>query len=438
MNFNLYNLFLYSLFATFLCIPLSVSLGQLFLGLTFVFYIADKNRKPIQWSLLFKLSSLLFGLYLFSALVHFVQSGFSIIYLKSIKTSEIKDILLFFGMVLITNIKTEDFGRVQRFIWYSVLVLVITGFLSIFTPYRLGKMVTDLFTPTHTWKFTHHYGNLMNIGIHLPIGFMNTHLTYGGLLLIYTPFILFQTLSHLKKDVHIKTKLFYITIFILFLSVLVLNNARSAILGSAVAIFIGLIDMILFRKVISLKIVSRFIFVLLLIAGILGFALMKNEAFSKTILPLIGEKKHTDSGRTFIWNSTFPMIESNPIFGIGPGNYAKQVEIERRKLSEQDKELLFFYEVTQRGHAHNDYFHIAAISGLANSFVYLSIFLVGMYYISKLKQSNFLFYGLIGFGFAGMFQCYFQDDEVVILFWLLFGLLNRFYLEEYEFAQNNL
>ena len=121
------------------------------------------------------------------------------------------------------------------------------------------------------------------------------------------------------------------------------------------------------------------------------------------------------------------MIQENPILGVGPGNYGKQVEINRKKLSEEYKELLFFFEVTQRGHAHNDFLHLAAIAGLPAMLVYILLGSVIGYSLLRGKSTrkdSILFYGLVGFFFAGLFQCYFQDDEVVIVFWYLLGFFH--------------
>ena len=59
--------------------------------------------------------------------------------------------------------------------------------------------------------------------------------------------------------------------------------------------------------------------------------------------------------------------------------------------------------------------------------LYILLGAVIAYYLLQHKQSRtdgILFYGLVGFFFAGLFQCYFQDDEVVIVFWYLLGFFH--------------
>ena len=45
------------------------------------------------------------------------------------------------------------------------------------------------------------------------------------------------------------------------------------------------------------------------------------------------------------------------------------------------------------------------------------------------NSAKYLTYGLSGFFFSGILQCYFQDDEVLIVFMFLLGYLN-IYLEK--------
>ncbi len=162
---------------------------------------------------------------------------------------------------------------------------------------------------------------------------------------------------------------------------------------------------------------------------VLGIALSFTQAGQKITDPLFGKEKHTDSGRTFIWDSTFPLIKNNPLTGVGPGNYDREIEKSRKEHSEKYRELYYFYETTRRGHAHNDYFHLFAVFGFPGVFLFLFLGteLYRRLITSKLTYEHSLyFFGLSGFFFSGLFQCYFQDDEVVILFWILCGLFLRF------------
>ena len=403
---------------------ISVSLSQLFLFLTLVLYLLLKGYKSFRLTSISLLALGIFILYALSFLLHTPRSD-PWTYLISIKGTEFKDVLLFGAFLVMQNLRdSEDRKKIEKAFWILLVVLLVTGFVSVFSQIRLSRLISDLFKPSANWKFAHHYGDLLGVGIHLPIGLMNTHLTYAGILLLFAPFVFFRFIFAVRDR---NGYLFHFLVLVVFGFIAILNNARSALIGAAFSILIGYIDLILVQRYISWKKTLKLISILFLGIGIIASSLFFNETMAKTIQPLLGQEKHTDSGRTFIWSSTYPMIMSNPILGIGPGNYGKEVELVRKQLSEKYKELLFFFEVTQRGHAHNDFLHIAAISGLPAMCFYILLGSVICYKLLEDKSSrsaNILFYGLVGFFISGLFQCYFQDDEVVIVFWYLLGFFH--------------
>ncbi len=426
----LHRIFLILLQLSIISCGLSISFSQLFLILSFVFYLIDTNREKLSFTPVFKAGIALFGFYILSFLYRYYQLNFDSAYLKKIQTSELKDIFLFLAFVVVQNVKEEEIPKIRKAFWILFGILLVTGFFSTFTPIRFSRLINDLIKPSSTWKFTHHYGNIFGQGIYLPIGLMNTHLTFGGLLLLFTPLAVFSFFLSAKDKIFSGRTLVYLFILCIFGYVFLLNNARSAIIGAAVSVFFGFVDLTFIKKDFSFKFFLKLFLVPLIIAIILISAFAFSEPVQKTIQPILGEEKHTDSGRTFIWSSTVPLIEKNFLFGVGPGRYNEEIEISRKQLSEKYKELLFFFEVTQRGHAHNDYLHIAAVSGIFAliAFLALSGAIYNQIITSGLDAKNrVFFYGLLGFFFAGIFQCYFQDDEVVIVFWFLAGFLNLFF-----------
>lgn len=429
---NFYKWYKNFLFLSILCVGLSVSLSQLFLALSFLLFVLTPGRKADKFSSLLWVCLSIFFLYLFSIILQLFSGDSS--YLQRIASSEFKDIFLFLAFLVFSKIKTEDFEHFYRAFWFLFLILLVTGFLSIFTPVRFSRLINDWFSPSGLWRLTHHYGNVGPVRIHLPIGLMNTHLTFGGQIMLLFPLIFFRVFLAYYANGFFAARTKKLSLLLLiFLLVILLNNARSAMLGMVVAVAIGLFDLRMIKKQVSPAFVSKTIFIPLITMVVILAALFSNPATRKTVRPLFGSEKHTDSGRTFIWSSTFPMIKNHPILGIGPGNYKLQVEKTRKTLSEKYKELLFFYEVTQRGHSHNDILHIAAIAGIPAALVFIALcgfILRAIFSLNHYRDYAILFYGLVGFFFAGSLQCYFQDDEVVILFWLLLGFLNRLYMQE--------
>ncbi|MCB1190964.1 MAG: O-antigen ligase family protein [Leptospiraceae bacterium] len=419
---EIHKFFLFSLCTSIIFCGISVSASQFFLFLSFLFILFDRKNLKVKINPILITVIFLFFTYFLSAVYHlWIDSS----YIKKIPSSELKDIFLFLGFFVFYGLKNEDIPKIEKAFRVLIYVLVITGLISAFSPIRLSRLFNDLFRVSTAWKFTHHYGDVMGIGIHLPIGLMNTHLTFGGLLMLFFPGIFYKFILSIKskqKD-NLNLLMLILLVFIFFL-----NNARSAMGGAAIALAFGFLDIVFVKKIFEFKTVIKLLLVPLVSLVLLTGILFSNETTKQFIAPLLGEEKHTDSGRTFIWNSTFPMIKENPFLGIGPGNYLKEVDTVRKNLATKEEELSYFYEVTQRGHSHNDYLHLATIAGTFSVLAYLVLAgLISTSILDKKLEIDYSvrFYGLVGFFFAGLYQCYFQDDEVVVVFWMLLGFLVR-------------
>lgn len=419
---NIRSFFLFFLSASIITSGISVSLGQGFLALSFICFLFVKEKiSPIKN--IFLISLVFWGFEIGVLFIHAALSGFDWQYFKKGINSEPKDLFLFLGFIVMTKLRKEDLSLVYRSFVGLAILLVCTGFLSVFSEYRLAWMFSSLWREMTTWGKQHHIANFGGITLYLPIGLMNTHLTFGGLLLLTYPWIFFRFLYSFEVHESWKMRGLWLSVLSIGSFVFLLNNARSSIVGTIIAIAFGYF---LWRKKgFKFKIPLWIPTSLLLLATISSvFLWQSSESFRTVIGPILGSEKHTDSGRTFIWDSTFPLIAENPILGIGPGNYSKEIEISRKKRSLDFPDLLFFYETTQRGHAHNDYFHLAVIFGIPTLLVFLlfQFILAREILISQLSFPEISWYlGIIGFFFASLLQCYFQDDEVVIVFWFLVG-----------------
>lgn len=422
------KIFLFSLQIAIISCGLSVSISQFFLGVTFVLFLFEKERRRrFEPSIFFWMTLLFFVNYLLSFTINFFyfQHPLSEILIK-LKQSEFKDILLFFAFFLSSTLDETERLEFKKYLFRLMIVMTVLGFFSIFSIYRFSYLINSLFREVSTWKYQHSYGKIAGIDIFLPIGLMNTHLTYGGILSFFTPFVFFLTINKITQNKNKYHRFLIILLSLIYFIVVLLNNARSSIMGSFVSIFFGVLLYIYVKKEYNLKIIIKYFFLSVLILIFIMIPLSFTAPFKKTVLPLLGSQKHTDSGRTFIWDSTFNLIQENPIIGIGPGNYSTEIDRVRHNRSEKNSELLFFYEVTQKGHSHNDIFHIMAISGIPNTIVYIILFFLicrRMIEISEFNEDISIYLGLMGFFFAGALQCYFQDDEVVILFWYIAGFL---------------
>ncbi|PJZ44779.1 O-antigen ligase family protein [Leptospira brenneri] len=407
---------------------LSVSLSQLFLLLSFVFFLFLPKKTKFTSNLV-KIIFLFYAWQIVTVLYHFSASGFDFNSIKHAFRDEMKDIFLVTAFVSVHGIKPEDRKYLYKVFFVFALVIVFTGFVSIFSMTRLSRLISDLYKTSTSWPYQHHYGKITNINIYLPIGLMNTHLTFGGLLAFIFPGFIFRLYdSWYEKET--LSKIVINAILLLLVSIVFLfNNARSSLLGALVSTIFGIYILVFIDKDISKKMLKRIGIFILVIVVLIFTGYKTTNAVKRVVDPLFGGEKHTDSGRTFIWDSTFPLIEKNLIFGIGSGNYQKEIEISRKEKEKENKELGFFYEVTQRGHAHNDYFHLTAIFGGPQGILYLVLFATILYTLlagNVPKKIRFMTYGLVGFFFSGLLQCYFQDDEVLIVFYFLLGYLNLY------------
>ncbi|MCU0823759.1 MAG: O-antigen ligase family protein [Leptospira sp.] len=427
----IYRTYLVFLTLSIISCALSVSLSQVFLALSFILFLF-LNPKPKFQSYLVKVLFLFYGWQIISFCYHYIGSGLDSSFAKHAFNEEMKDIFLVSAFFTIQGIKAEDRKYLYRVLVAFAITIAVTGFISLFSSVRLSRLVSDLYKVSPSWKFQHHYGSVLGIDVHLPIGFMNTHLTFGGLLMFIYPFFIFHVYDLWKT----KAKIIRLATWILLLGmvtiVFLFNNARSALIGMGISLLLGFYVLAFVENAISTKILKRAGISFLFFLAICFVGYKTSEPVQKVINPLFGGEKHTDSGRTFIWHSTYPLIQTNPIFGIGSGKYKEEIELSRKQLSFEEKELSFFYEVTQRGHSHNDYLHLMTIFGVPQFILYLSLMSLILFTLLKREIPNstkYLTYGLGGFFFSGILQCYFQDDEVLIVFMFLLGYLN-IYLEK--------
>lgn len=363
MSERLRKITLFLFCSSIIAIGLSVSISQGFLVLAFLFSLFSSKTSGFWKEPIILIGFLFFSWYLGDFLIHsFREENFKI-YSKTAFNSELKDIFLFIGLLLSWNLRKEELPTVLKALNVLFWVLLVTGFISSFSPVRLSRLISDLYRESSNWKFTHPMGQIGGVSIYLPIGLMNTHLTFGGLLQFFFTMPIFLFLKSLF-DKNFKKAGIYGIILLFFLYVVFLNNARSSLLGGLFSSTTALIVLGVIRKELPFTKIILFtigIFTFLLFVGI---GLSFTQAGQKITDPLFGKEKHTDAGRAFIWDSTFPLIEKNPFTGVGPGNYNREIGKSRIEHSEEYRELYYFYETTQRGHAHNDYFHLLAVFGI--------------------------------------------------------------------------
>lgn len=391
------------------------------------------------------------GIYLsllLSALIHTAVESHTTLE-SSLLKGEVKDMFMivaaFWAVTHARDLKSRQF--LWKFLMIAAAILIISGFVSLFSIYRLHKIPYHLFAgvePGPDARLQHHAGTFftgtaLQFHVYMPVGFHNTHLTYAALLGFFLPYFLFQVMhpfilqgrDFLLQWTTLKKHLLPGLILAVSAIVMIFNNGRSAILGMILASLIGVyyLTRIYWGRRILLLLLPALLFAgsFLIVLQVSGQA---NERFQETVRSLTGEKKHTDYQRALVWSVAWQDFIENPFTGVGPGNFEYAVEKDIIKTGQEKPEMYYPYALIQRGHAHNDLLHLLAIGGVLPGLFYL------LFWFSLIREflkrsrfgsdslnmrADFFRWGLLLLLGGGIFQCYFQDDEVVLPFWFLAG-----------------
>ncbi|MFQ5453965.1 MAG: O-antigen ligase family protein [Candidatus Zixiibacteriota bacterium] len=203
-----------------------------------------------------------------------------------------------------------------------------------------------------------------------------------------------------------KEKLFFGVVSSLAILVTLFSYSRGAILGLAIClIVIGL-----------LKSKKQFLYILGAIILIVTFSIASSPALRERIKnnSLKELKLDNPASRLFIWNNSLKIINSNPVFGVGQGNFQTAYEAkldgnipENRKYS----------------HAHNDFLNIAVVAGLPGMIFFAGIWFTLFYYFwvgfkkkKQLAENNHYFgaalLGSLMFFISSGTEAVFADEEV--------------------------
>lgn len=429
-----------------LTFPLSVSLSQLGLFIALAGWAVDRamGGKKLPFiaprPLLFALG--IYGAEVLSLLVHLPGAPHPLEAIRNAFKDEIKDVWLM-GMAFWVISYSQDMTgrkRIYSLLKGSMLILIGTGFLSLFSKFRLSKIPYHMmygWTGSADARFQHFFTTLFpgrpwEINIFEPIGFMNTHLTYAALLMFAIPFLFFRVLHPFvisPRSFFKWRNLVYVALLAIAGLVLYVNNGRSAIIGLGSALCLGFYSFVRNRwRKRALRLLPIALGGLLFL-GVLTFFLPRvSEKMENAVVTLFGEDKHTDYQRIFVWQGSIDMIEKNPVFGVGPGRFKEEINKTILRFSVEHPRLWYAYMLVQRGHSHNDVFYLLAVAGPLSLLMYFLFF--GDLLLLALTRSPSLRPDLWKWApfamlFAGLFQCYFQDDETILPLWLYTGLFLR-------------
>lgn len=418
----------YSFNIFLLTFPFSVTISQSFAVFSILLFFANAIHKKI---LIRRLNNPFFisGIYLYLSMIiaiianlgnYTISSFFEIFY-----KSEISDFWMCFIILPAYSFSTnaEYMHKIKQTILTSGALLVISGIASIFLPFRLATFVKDGFQIIPEHRMQHFAGTFMGFNTYLPIGFMNTHLTFGGLCGLIFPGVALRFIIRLT-DRKLILNIIYTIFLIGFCIVILFNQSRSVWFG-ILFVFTLLsfkIKWNLFRNI-SWRLIAG-IAILLCLMGIGSFYIFQNNWLIQRAVVESLDDNTTENQRYFIYKNSLSLMARNPIFGVGPGNFKKRHWEESEKMISKNEQLLYELSITPRGHAHHDLMHFYAIGGII-AFLYLLLlwfFLINVFIDNPLDEISSLSIGIFSLFIGGFFQCYLLDDEVALPFFSLVGV----------------
>ncbi|TGL59623.1 O-antigen ligase family protein [Leptospira sarikeiensis] len=420
----------YSLLLFLVAFPLSVSASQIFAGFCiFWFLFSPKENFPkvkpflLPWAFILGAYALVF----LSSLYHWGE--YANFWKTFTRQSEAGDFWLsiIFPIAAVHASEEKNRDLIYRFVWISFLLVLVSGIASVFSEYRLGKFISNGFSPAPGDRRQHPAGPLFGFETYLPIGLMNTHLTYGGLLSFYIPGIFLITLKKLQEK---KLKQFVVFLIPLLFSlwVFLLNQSKSAWLGVFAVLLYFLIShsrsfQNQFPRVTVFRISILLFFVILIGFGIRYFY-QKNWLLQRTLGQLT-EIQTPENQRYWIYKLSLPLLSETALLGTGGGRFKETSSEVSKSFIQKNEQLWYELYITPNKHAHNDLLEFAIVGGWLSGILWIGFFylLFRRVQSSDWKDGNF---PIVGVGFiwvAGFFQCYLLDDEVALPFFALAGIL---------------
>lgn len=431
---------------------LSVSISQISFSISLFFilayWLASKKMKSFFY---FKIPLIVFSvafanyLFIFFSTIQKIwmkklQGLSDLEFWKSLGQGEFSDFWMAFA-ILIGYWHSKEANK-QKSILISFYIglglCILSGFISVFTPYRLSKFIQYGFQYPEGERLQHFAGSLFSIPTYLPIGLQATHLTYGGILGLLVVGGLFYLLHYQPRW---KGRLTFIIILIFAGFLIFYNQSRSIWIGILFLLF-QLMIFFLYRKKIQGSRFLRYLFFIIFLISI-GFysgkvLYEKNWLIQRGIQDLT-KKISTENQRYFIYKHSLKLLFENWFLGIGNNQFSKEWWNQAEKTIEENEWLWYELEITPRSHAHNDFLHFWITGGVFSALSYLTFWVLiwAKFYMSlsilnyqaKIQPNEpqkpqiwFLGLGVLILFPASFFQCFFLDDEVALPFYSLVGI----------------
>jgi putative inorganic carbon (HCO3(-)) transporter len=287
--------------------------------------------------------------------------------------------------------------RILKMLALAAAVVAIYGIVQHFTGVDYIKHKT-----VHTWD-----------GTYKAMGLLGHHITFG----IFYSWVFSVSLAFLVfigKD--LRSRLLWTAVTCLCALAVLYSYSRAAWIGC-------------FASLTAIAVLKRFRlgYLVLVVIVVVAVAVAFEPGAVRRAVGFTGGEPASkgDATRVLLLRTSLRMIESYPVFGIGPGTFT--AEFNNFKVPGE-------YSTTC--HAHNDYVSYAVhtgITGLAILIILLVAALAGavrLYWLTtdRIVRTCLLAMvaGLTAILASGLFQCNLTDSEIGIQAWLIIGSIGMF------------
>jgi putative inorganic carbon (HCO3(-)) transporter len=297
-------------------------------------------------------------------------------------------------------------ANLLKFVWMYIIPLVIVIFITVI----------------------HHsmYGFTVKAGHWVMNPFYKDHTSYGAILAMFFPFIVWQLL---KKGQSAPRKITLGLLTIVFIIALILSYTRAAWLSLifALCVYLAFIFKIKFKTLAAIGIaVVALLFVL---QDDIFMKLEKNRQDSSTDLTEHVQSMSnvsTDASnleRINRWSCAVKMFAERPVFGWGPGTYMFQYA----PFQHSSHLTIISTNFGNMGNAHSEYLGPLAESGVFGALTFLVLIGLIIYRSSllyiRLEDEDMkmlvmtLLLGLITYLVHGILNNYLDTDKASVPFW---------------------
>lgn len=256
--------------------------------------------------------------------------------------------------------------------------------------------------------------------------FLPDHTSYGAILTLLIPFLIFYLIFKTKNIVKRSGVL---AITFIYLTALILSYTRAAWIGLAASAVI-LILLILKIKGRTLVVFGATIIIIVIafFSQIIGYLEKNNQDSSDNLVEQIYSLTNISTDASNVerinrWNSALRMFAERPIVGFGPGTYMF-LYAPYQKYTEK---TIISTNAGDVGNAHSEYLGPLAESGILGTLTFLIIIILTgisafrVYQTSKNREMRLLamaaFLGLFSYYVHGFLNNFLDIDKVSLLFW---------------------